>query len=252
MKTVSYVEGTPTKLHVLDFGLFQVHANGRIIGICGFLIHTSLGEKILVDTGYHRKYVTDPHGSSAEDGMDKFGDILKLDPLNFPKEQLSLSGVDVSDIDLLIITHTHIDHVGGLADFPNCPILMSSAERALDRPLYWADAQPLEWPDREYLLLDEDTVIGPGFKVLQTPGHAPGQISLELELPKAGLTLITSDAISRPSEIDDGFGGSWDEDLAKKNFVRLMDRAKEMDAFVIYGHSPDQWPKLRKTPEYYS
>jgi len=252
MKTVSYVEGTPTKLHVLDFGLFQVHANGRIIGICGFLIHTSLGEKILVDTGYHRKYVTDPHGSSAEDGMDKFGDILKLDPVNFPKEQLSLSGVDVSDIDLLIITHTHIDHVGGLADFPNCPILMSSAERALDRPLYWADAQPLEWPDREYLLLDEDTVIGPGFKVLQTPGHAPGQISLELELPKAGLTLITSDAISRPSEIDDGFGGSWDEDLAKKNFVRLMDRAKEMDAFVIYGHSPDQWPKLRKTPEYYS
>jgi|TARA_B110000438_G_scaffold265529_1_gene278943 N-acyl homoserine lactone hydrolase len=252
MKTVSYVEGTPTKLHVLDFGLFQVHANGRIIGICGFLIHTSLGEKILVDTGYHRKYVTDPHGSSAEDGMDKFGDILKLDPVNFPKEQLSLSGVDVSDIDLLIITHTHIDHVGGLADFPNCPILMSSAERALDRPLYWADARPLEWPDREYLLLDEDTVIGPGFKVLQTPGHAPGQISLELELPKAGLTLITSDAISRPSEIDDGFGGSWDEDLAKKNFVRLMDRAKEMDAFVIYGHSPDQWPKLRKTPEYYS
>ena len=252
MKTVSYVEGTPTKLHVLDFGLFQVHANGRIIGICGFLIYTSLGEKILVDTGYHRKYVTDPHGSSAEDGMDKFGDILKLDPVNFPKEQLSLSGVDVSDIDLLIITHTHIDHVGGLADFPNCPILMSSAERALDRPLYWADAQPLEWPDREYLLLDEDTVIGPGFKVLQTPGHAPGQISLELELPKAGLTLITSDAISRPSEIDDGFGGSWDEDLAKKNFVRLMDRAKEMDAFVIYGHSPDQWPKLRKTPEYYS
>ena len=252
MKTVSYVEGTPTKLHVLDFGLFQVHANGRIIGICGFLIHTSLGEKILVDTGYHRKYVTDPHGSSAEDGMDKFGDLLKLDPVNFPKEQLSLSGVDVSDIDLLIITHTHIDHVGGLADFPNCPILMSSAERALDRPLYWADAQPLEWPDREYLLLDEDTVIGPGFKVLQTPGHAPGQISLELELPKAGLTLITSDAISRPSEIDDGFGGSWDEDLAKKNFVRLMDRAKEMDAFVIYGHSPDQWPKLRKTPEYYS
>ena len=252
MKTVSYVEGTPTKLHVLDFGLFQVHANGRIIGICGFLIHTSLGEKILVDTGYHRKYVTDPHGSSAEDGMDKFGDILKLDPVNFPKEQLSLSGVDVSDIDLLIITHTHIDHVGGLADFPNCPILMSSAERALDRPLYWADVRPLEWPDREYLLLDEDTVIGPGFKVLQTPGHAPGQITLELELPKAGLTLITSDAISRPSEIDDGFGGSWDEDLAKKNFVRLMDRAKEMDAFVIYGHSPDQWPKLRKTPEYYS
>jgi N-acyl homoserine lactone hydrolase len=118
--------------------------------------------------------------------------------------------------------------------------------------LYWANVQPLEWPDRKYLLIDEDTEIGPGFKILLTPGHAPGQISIELQLPKTGLTLLTSDAISRPSEINDGFEGSWNEDRAKENFVRLMDRAKGLDAFVIFGHSPDQWPKLRKTPKYYS
>ena len=252
MKTVSYIKGSPTKLHVLDFGLFQVHANGRIIGICGFLIHTSAGQKILVDTGYHRKYAADPHGSSVEDGMDKFGDILKLDPVNFPKEQLALSGVEVSDIDLLIMTHTHIDHVGGLADFPDCPILMSRAERTLDRPLYWGVAQPMEWPDREYLLLDEDTEIAPGLRILQTPGHAPGQISIELDLPETGPVLLTSDAISRPSEINDGFGGSWNEELARKNFVRLMDRTKDTEAFIIFGHSPEQWPTLRKTPEFYS
>lgn len=252
MKTVSYLKGTPTKLHVLDFGLFQVHANDRIIGICGFLIHTSAGEKVLVDTGFHRKYITDPDGSALEDGMNKFGRILKLGPMNFPKEQLSLTGIDVSDIDLLIITHTHIDHVGGIADFPNCPILMSAAERSLKRPLYWADIQPLEWPNREYRLLENDSLIGPGFRVLMTPGHAPGQISIELELPETGTTLLTSDAISRPTEINDGFGGSWNEFQAKDSFLRLMDRAKEMEAFVIFGHSPDQWAKLRKTPKYYS
>ena len=85
-----------------------------------------------------------------------------------------------------------------------------------------------------------------------TPGHAPGQISIELELPETGTTLLTSDAISRPTEINDGFGGSWNEYQAKDSFLRLMDRAKEMEAFVIFGHSPDQWAKLRKTPKYYS
>tara|TARA_B100000768_G_C11043058_1_gene275084 strand:- start:278 stop:610 length:333 start_codon:yes stop_codon:yes gene_type:complete len=110
----------------------------------------------------------------------------------------------------------------------------------------------MEWPDREYLLLDEDTEIAPGLRILQTPGHAPGQISIELDLPETGPVLLTSDAISRPSEINDGFGGSWNEELARKNFVRLMDRTKDTEAFIIFGHSPEQWPTLRKTPEFYS
>lgn len=252
MKTVSYISAPAKEVHVLDYGLFKVHANGRVIGICGFLIRSTAGENILVDTGFPRKYAYDITTSSEKDRLGDFGEVLELSERNLPEAQLALAGVAPADVDLLIMTHTHIDHVGGIADFPGRPILMSQAERALDRPLYWGTVRPLAWPDREYLLIDEDTEIGPGIRILHAPGHAPGQLAIEVDLPESGTVLITSDAISRPAEIEEGFAGSWDVAQARESGSRLMRRAKERDAFIIYGHSPEQWPTLRKTPDAYT
>ena len=87
------------------------------------------------------------------------------------------------------------------------------------------------------------------FSLFMTPGHAPGQLALMLDLPKTGAVLLTSDAISRPAEIDEAFAGSWNETLAIEHGARLMALAQDRDAMVIYGHCPDQWPGLRKAPE---
>ncbi|NKB28710.1 MAG: MBL fold metallo-hydrolase [Rhodobacteraceae bacterium] len=252
MASADYVKGRPVALHVLDYGLFRVHANGRIIGICGFLIETDADETILIDTGFPEKYAKDVQAASAEDLLGGFGEVLTMTHDNLPKAQLARAGRDVSDVDLLIMTHTHIDHVGGIADFPQAPILIAAAERALDKPLYWGPIQPIDWPDRKYLLIHEDTRIGPGLRVLLVPGHAPGQLALLVELPETGPVLIVSDAISHPAEIDEAFAGSWDEERAIASGARLMALAEEIGALVIYGHSPDQWPGLKKTPEYFA
>ena len=61
--------------------------------------------------------------------------------------------------------------------------------------------------------------------------------------------LLTSDAISRPAELDEAFIGSWDEEKAVESGARLMAMAEGSNAMVIYGHCPDQWPGLRKAPE---
>jgi len=245
------IKGRPTELHVLDYGLVKVSSNGRIIGICGFLIRTDAGESILVDTGFPRKYADDVAAASEEDRLYEFGEVLELTPEHLPEEQLRRAGVAPADIDLLIMTHTHIDHVGGIADFPQCPILMARSERMLDKPLYWGDARAMDWPDRDYLLIDEDARLAPGLDVLLVPGHAPGQLALRLELPETGPVLLTGDAISRPAEIDEGFAGSWDVDQARKSGARLMAITAQTETFVIYGHSPQQWPELKKTPAYY-
>ena len=249
MKTASYITGRPKELYVLDYGLFKVHSNGRVIGIVGFLIVTDAGERILVDTGFPVKYAEDGAQAAEEDRLGEFGVVLSLDHSNMPKAQLAKAGVSMDQIDLLIITHTHIDHVGGIADFPQAPIVMARAERALDHPLYWGDVRPIDWPDRDYLLVDEDCEIGRGFQILFVPGHAPGQLAIMLDLPETGAVLLTSDAISRPSEIDEAFAGSWNEKLAIEHGARLMALAQDRDAMVIYGHCPDQWPGLRKAPE---
>jgi N-acyl homoserine lactone hydrolase len=64
--------------------------------------------------------------------------------------------------------------------------------------------------------------------------------------------LLTSDAISRAAEIEENFAGSWDEDLAIHHGARLMELAASRDARVIFGHSPEQWPELRKAPNWYA
>lgn len=248
---MTLLRGHPKRLYLLDFGLFRVHSNGREIGICGYLIQTDRNENILVDSGFPAKYAADPKGASAEDGLDSFGDVLECTPANLPEAQLAQIGLGANDLDLFVLTHTHIDHVGGIADFPDVPMLLSQAERDLPRPLYWGEVQPFEWPDRTYLTIDQDIRIGPGITVLMAPGHTPGQIALQVDLPNTGGVLLTSDAISRPAEIEQGFDSAPDPVQATHSARRLMDLAEEQDMMVVYGHCPQQWQQLRRAPAFY-
>ena len=246
------LSGHPISLTVLDFGLFTVHANGRIIGIPGFLIVTSAGEKVLLDTGFAKKYADDVEAASAEDNLGEFGKVLELTQENQPEAQLAKMGLRKSDLDLLIISHTHIDHVGNIGAFPGVPILIGAGERALPKPIYWRGKQPLEWPDSEYILVDEDFDLGPGFKVLHAPGHTPGELALLIDLPETGSVLLTSDAISRESEVAEGCLDSTNPEEALATAHRILKLAKDRDAFVIYGHGPEQWKELKKAPDLYN
>ncbi len=252
MKEQLLLKGKPKRLAVLDYGLFEVHAGPRTIGICGFVVETDAGEVVLIDTGFPAKYAEDAHAATAEDDLGSFGRVLSVTPDNLPGPQLAKLGLTKTDVTLMIQSHTHIDHVGDMTGYPGVPILMSGDERALPRPLYWSGKQPMDWPDRDYILLSEDTAIGGDFEVLHCPGHAPGQLAFMVRLPQTGWVLLTSDAISRASEVDEKFAGSWDVDQAIFHGDRLMKRAAERDAFVIFGHSPEQWPALKKAPDWFT
>lgn len=251
MKNHVRLKGKPIRLAVLDYGLFQVHANDRIVGICGFVIQTDADETVLIDTGFPAKYAVDAEAATLEDDLGSFGRVLSVTPDNMPAAQLAKLGLSPVDITLMIQSHTHIDHVGHMAAFPHAPIVIAAAERALPRPLYWSGKQMMEWPDAEYLLVDADFILGEGFEIYLCPGHAPGQLAFMVNLPQTGQILLTSDAISRASEIDEGFAGSWDVPLAIHHGARLMKLAQERDALVIFGHSPEQWPTLRKAPDWF-
>ncbi|MEM9639051.1 MAG: MBL fold metallo-hydrolase [Pseudomonadota bacterium] len=238
-------------MSVLDYGLFRVHANGRIIGIAGFVIQTDAGETVLIDTGFPEKYATDAAAARAEDDLGEFGQVLSLGPTNLAPAQLALLGLGPDDVDLMIQSHTHIDHIGFMYAFQDAPIVIAAAERALPRPLYWSGKRPMDWPPGDYVTLTEDTEIGPGFHVYLVPGHTPGQLAFQITLPNTGTVLLTSDAISRLGELDDGFAGAWDEVHARTSGARLMKIAAEQDAMIIFGHCPEQWPRLRKAPEWY-
>lgn len=246
------LKGKPIRLAVLDYGLFEVHSGPRTIGICGFVLQTDADEVVLIDTGFPAKYVADAAAATAEDGLGSFGRVLNITPEHTPEAQLAKLGLSKSDVTLMIQSHTHIDHIGHMDGFPDVPILIAKAERDLPRPLYWSGKQAMEWPDRDYHMVTQDLSLAPGFEVFLCPGHAPGQLAFMVNLPETGWILLTSDAISRAAEIDEGFAGSWDVPLAVQHGARLMRLSQDRDALVIYGHSPQQWPELRKAPEWFT
>ncbi len=106
---------------------------------------------------------------------------------------LAAIGVKPHDIDTILVTHLHPDHIGGLVDgsghavFGNAEMVVHAADAT-----YWSDekllAQATEEQDKQFVLLSRATLAAyrdrtrtvtsgevlPGITVVPAPGHTPG------------------------------------------------------------------------------
>lgn len=241
--------GQIARLYILDLGLFEVRGGERVIGIPGFLLQTDRGANILFDTGFPPAYLTDPD-RPASDGLPRFGRLIDFRKDQTAEGALALIGLTPADIDLVILSHSHIDHVGSLPLFAHAPIVLTAVERAEPAPLYFGSARPIPWPDAPYRLIDADTPVCDGLTLIPTPGHTPGHLSALVSLPDGRRVILAADAINRASEPAEGFADADDPVAAKVSADRLVALGGP-NAALIYGHEPTQWPDLRKAPEAY-
>ena len=151
----------------------------------------------------------------------------------------------------MVITHSDLDHLGGIEYIPgHVPVLMSKAERAVDVPGPNNPGAYASWPEREYLLVDhEDQDLRSGIRLLPTPGHTPGHFSVLVDLPNSGRFVLAADAIKMRDEIPTT---GTDVQEAQAAAARLRALAAETGATLVYGHDGTQWySSLRRAPEYY-
>ena len=202
---------------VIPVGLLQCN--------CSVLGDPATGEAIVVDPG---------------DGVDRILEILRRHKLK-PRA--------------IISTHTHIDHVGGLAALHKAigaPVVIHEADmplyQGLDVQAQWLGVPTPAIAPIESFVKEGDALRWGNFaaRVLHTPGHTPGSISLVVgEQPAAQEVSSAVDHHAPPSLLagdtlfqgsigrTDLWGGSYPEIIRsiREKLLALPD-----DTIVYPGH----------------
>jgi hydroxyacylglutathione hydrolase len=150
------------------------------------------------------------------------------------------------------LTHAHADHAGGskrLVDAFEVPVWVGERDRAdveSGRPLV-ADswAKPMVGRLARYRpvgvarSLREGDVVGPGFVVIETPGHSPGHVSYWRE---ADRTLVCGDVLFNMHIVTTARGLREPPAIFTPDPGRNRDSARRLAALepelVLFGHGP--------------
>jgi hydroxyacylglutathione hydrolase len=118
------------------------------------------------------------------------GEAIVVDPGDDVERVLQILTANKLKVRAIVSTHTHIDHVGGLAGLrraTGAPVLIHEADLELYRHLD-VQAQFLGTPTPESTKIEDfvkegDTLRWGDYsaRVIHTPGHTPGSISLVVE-----------------------------------------------------------------------
>jgi glyoxylase-like metal-dependent hydrolase (beta-lactamase superfamily II) len=115
--------------------------------------------------------------------------------------QLRQLGIAPASVRHVVQTHLHIDHVGALGHFPDATVIVQAREldvaRTADPPLaHGYVREDFERAGLDWRAIEGDLdLFGDGaIRLLQTPGHSAGHMSVLLELEETGPVILTADA----------------------------------------------------------
>ena len=209
--------------------------SGQIITVA-YLVYLILGNNlhILVDSG-----APNPEKASSMS-------YPHLEDAVFLEDALISQGVSCNDIDAIILTHLHWDHCYNLEQFPNAKIFVQAKElrHAVDPSpydCYAYVATPGEglpgwmpvFSQLTRLYGEED--LFPGIRVLEAPGHTPGQQVVCVDTEE-GPYIVASDMYplfeNYERRIPNGISISFDD------WYQSDKKIRKLNAKILPGHDP--------------
>lgn len=179
---------------------------------------------------------------------------------------LANAGVQPRDVTVVVLTHLHPDHIGGLLGptgvelFPSAQYLVHEAERA-----FWAGGNPdfsksgvpeamrasmaqgaagllKAMEPRLKLIGDQNLRIAEGVQAVAAPGHTPGHIGLHVTGGRADQLLYIADAVHHHAIVmpnpDWYVAFDTDRDAAVAARRALLDMAASEKLLVSGAHLP--------------
>lgn len=181
-------------------------------------------------------------------------------------EQLPALGLAPADLDGVILTHVHWDHVSGLDDLAGVPVWVTAAERdfidsgheavTLAAQIGTDDYRVYDFPDGPYLGFQRSRDwFGDGSLVIvPAAGHTPGSVVVFVNTPAHRLALIGDlawqiDGVNRPAEKPWIARRAADHDAA--SLQRLLIHLHHLQAGVpglqvLPSHDQESWRELER------
>ncbi len=208
--------------------------------------------------GGKKKIVVDAGPPDMERSL-KYHPYFKAKPRTPEQEMLGAlakAGVKPEEIDIVVLTHLHWDHVGAIELFPNAQFIVSDVELkfAMNPPacLYVSyealqlGIQPLflKVMDRIKTVAMKEKEIAEGITVIPLPGHSPGSIGVVVDTD-SGPYVIAGDAVPTYENLKGDpknnqpyiMSGVYTDMEAMWNSFELIDEIVKGDVYrVIPGH----------------
>lgn len=135
-----------------------------------------------------------------------------LDDQRILVDALRSEGLEVGDIDLVVLTHSHFDHFRNVGMFAKAKVLVFWG--------LWDGNTGTEW----------DENISDDIKVLKTPGHSSDSLSLVVKTEQ-GVVLICGDVFWKENEpIEDPYAD--DAEQLKESRKKIL----EIADYIVPGH----------------
>jgi glyoxylase-like metal-dependent hydrolase (beta-lactamase superfamily II) len=176
--------------------------------------------------------------------------------------QLRALGIAPRDIKTIVLTHMHIDHDGGLADFTASEVLVSPGELKAASgfagqvrgylPRRWPkgfDPRPLVFADEPYGPFRRSRRVTADGAVIAipTPGHTSDHLSVAVD-DGDGIVILAGDASYTEATLIAGQvdGVSSDETVALASLAKLRDLASRRPVVYLPAHDPVSAERLAR------